>query len=581
MIDPSVPIVSGQLPAHVLAKFDTDLVELAPAHALDFPKAFDWQNPDYTPIYQRRAALLQKLIGNPELVADFKHHYRHNPWDCVQDWGVTIDPRVAGQPGRVPLMPFLLMPKQREWMRWVHMRWLKKQPGVTVKSRDCGLSWLITTYGATMCLHWANINIGYGSAKEDKVDRTGDPDCLFYKARLYLRYLPFVFRGGWHPKRNSAHMVITFPFTESSMTGEAGDNIGRGGRTSLYFIDESAHIERPKLIDASLSATTDCRQDVSSVNGSANSFAERAHNNAISRFDFHWRDDPRKNEAWAAKKQLEVDPIVWGAEFEMNFNASVDGIIIPQTHVQAAIDLDRKVGIEPSGARVGALDVADQGIDKCAYAARHGYLLECVKSWRGSGMISGREWDISDTTAVAFGLSDEWKLQSFVYDADGLGASVRGHARETNEARRGAKQRTLLVAPFRGSGAVVDPEKVFPGTERKAIDFFENAKAQAWWWLRQLFRNTYAVSQYWDTHKKLPPDFDASKIIVIRGDQPERTRLCMELSQPVRTWSKTGKMMIDKQPDGVASPNLADAVMMAFAPRRVAVVVKDSHLSAQ
>ena len=579
MIDASVPIVSGQLPPHILKVFDESLVDLAPAHALDFPKAFDWRNPDYTPIWQRRARILQQLEGKPDLVADFKHHYKYNPWDFVQDWGVTVDPRVAGQPGRTPMMPFLLMPKQRDWMRWVYMRWLKKQPGVTVKSRDCGLSWLIMTFGATMCLHWANLNIGYGSAKEDKVDRNGDPDCLFYKSRLFLRYVPFMFRGGWHPKRNSAHMVITYPFTESSQVGEAGDNIGRGGRTAIYFPDESAHIERPKLIDASLAATTDCRQDVSSVNGSANSFAERAHNPAIARFDFHWRDDPRKDEAWAKKKQLEVDPIVWGAEFEMNFNASVDGIIIPQTWVQASIDLDIKLGIKPSGPRSGSLDVADQGIDKCALAARHGYLLENAKSWRGSGVINGREWDIADTNLLAFGLCDDWQLASFVYDADGLGASIRGHARETNEARRDAKVKTILVTPFRGSGAVVDPEKVFPGTERKAIDFFENAKAQAWWWLRQLFRNTYAVYLYWEEHKRLPDDFDASKIIVIRGNQPERTRLCMELSQPVWVRSKTGKVMIDKQPDGVASPNLADAAMMAFAPKRVAVVVKDSHLS--
>jgi len=574
----AAPSETGQLPAHVKANFGSRLVELAPATALRYPQAFSWTNPDYVPVWAHRAKVLQTLELDPALVADFKLHYKWNPWDMVHDWGVTIDPRVAGQPGRTALMPFLLMPKQHEWMRWVFSCWIKKQPGVTVKSRDCGLSWLITTIGPAICLHWANVNIGYGSAKEDKVDRNGDPDCLFYKSRLFLRYLPRIFRGGWHPKRHSAHMVIQYPQTESSQTGEAGDNIGRGGRTAMNFIDESAHVERPKLIDASLAATTDCRQDVSSVNGSANSFAERAHNSAIARFDFHWRDDPRKSEEWARKKQLEVDPIVWGAEFEMNFNASVDGIIIPQTHVQAAIDLDLLVGIKPSGPRTGSLDVADQGMDKCAMAGRHGYLLERIKSWRGQGIINGREWDISDTNTVAFSLCDEWELSSFVYDADGLGASIRGHARETNEARREAKQPTKIVSPFRGSGAVVDPEKVFPGTERKAIDFFENAKAQAWWWLRQLFRNSYALRQYWEEHKRLPEDFDANKIIVLRGDMEERQRLCMELSQPVRTWSKTGKMMIDKQPEGVASPNLADAAMMAFAPRRLAVVVKSSHL---
>ena len=193
-------------------------------------------------------------------------------------------------------------------------------------------------------------------------------------------------------------------------------------------------------------------------------------------------------------------------------------------------------------------------------------------------MIDGREWDTADSVLVVADLCDQWDLGLVRYDADGLGGPIKGQARTMNDQRMANKRKPIPFREFRGSSSLVDPEKVFPGTAIKAIDYFENAKAQAWWWLRQLFRNTYAVALYWEAHKKLPEDFDASKIIVIRGNQPERARLCVELSQPVRTWSKTGKMMIDKQPDDVASPNLADAVMMAFAPARVAIVVKDSHL---
>lgn len=540
--------------------------------------AFDWKNPDYLPVWQKRARLLQQLHADPALVADFKLHYKTHPWDFVNDWGVTVDPRVAGQPGRTPLMPFLLMPRQYAWCKKAYECWQAKKPMVTVKSRDCGLSWLFMGWSVAMCLHWADFRVGVGSAKEDKVDRSGDPDCLFYKARLFLRYTPWIFTNGWHVKRNSQHMVLTFPKTESSITGEAGDNIGRGGRTSVYGIDESAHVERPKLIDASLSATTDCRMDISSVNGSANSFAERAHNAVIERFDFHWRDDPRKDNAWYAKKCAELDPVVVAQEIDCSFSASVEGIIIPQTHVQAALDADVLLGITPTGVRVGSLDVADQGMDKCALGARHGFLFENVQSWRGIGVIDGREWEVKDSVTKAFFLADEWRLASLIYDADGLGANVRGDARQINDDRKKAVMRTLLVSPFRGSGGVIDPEKPFSGTERKAIDYFENYKAQAWWWLRQLFRNTYRAIQYHKEHGKLPPGFNPNEIIVLRDKTPEIRRLCMELSQPVWVQSKTGKVMVDKQPDGVASPNLADTVMMAFAPKRLGVVVRDSHL---
>jgi hypothetical protein len=55
-----------------------------------------------------------------------------------------------------------------------------------------------------------------------------------------------------------------------SAGGEAGDNIGRGGRTLVYFKDESAHYEHPDLIEAALGDNTNVQIDISSVNGLGN-----------------------------------------------------------------------------------------------------------------------------------------------------------------------------------------------------------------------------------------------------------------------------------------------------------------------
>jgi hypothetical protein len=40
----------------------------------------------------------------------------------------------------------------------------------------------------------------------------------------------------------------------------------------------------------------------------------------------------------------------------------------------------------------------------------------------------------------------------------------------------------------------------------------------------------------------------------------------MELSQPTYSINSVGKILIDKAPAGMRSPNLADAVMIAFQP---------------
>lgn len=515
----------------------------------------DWKNPDFDPIFAARAKRLTALRADSMLLRAMRRYYKENPADFINDWAVTVDPRVSGK-GRHPVMPFVLMPKQREQIEYILRKWRAGDPGVIKKSRDVGASWVFMALGCTLCLFYDDMHIGVGSAKEDKVDRSGDPDTLFYKGRMFLRYLPPEFRNGWDDKKNSAHMRLTFPGTGSSFTGEAGDNIGRGGRKAIYGVDESAFVERPMLIEASLAATTDCRIDISSVNGMANPFAEKCHSGKFDVFTFHWRDDPRKDDAWYAKKCDELDPVVVASELDLNFTASTEGQIIPSAHVQAAIDAHKKLKLpEPTGQRRAAYDVADRGKDKCAMAFRHAYLLEDVVQW------SGKLEDLYGSAERAFHEVDLRPPHTeFDYDADGLGANVRGDARKINEAREETAQ--IKVGIYRGSAAVLDPEKIVPRTMRKAKDFFENYKAQCWWSLKYRFEATYnAVVK---GHA-----FDPGDIISISSTVKELPRLISELSQPCWDRSKLGKVMVDKTPDDALSPNLADAVMMVFAPRRI------------
>lgn len=536
---------------------------------------FDFVSPDYAPIWQARIERLAKLMADPLLLEASKVHYKHNIPDFIQDWGVTVDPRNAGTVKPV-IMPFILFPKQREFLEWLVSLWLRKKDGIEVKSRDCGASWLAMGFSVAMNIFWEDISIGFGSAKEDKVDRSGDPDCLFYKGRTFMQYVPPIYRGSWELKKHSSHMRLMFPDTGGSITGEAGDNIGRGGRKSIYFVDEFAFVERPKLVDASLSANTDCRVEMSSVQGSNNVFAERARGGLIERFDFHYRDDPRKTPEWIEKKKKSTDPIVWAAEYECDFNASVEGIIIPRDWVLAAIGAHTKLGITPSGVKTGSYDVADRGNDKNCYASKHGILLEFIESW------SGKAGDIAHSVDRVFRLSDTRGNTSFTYDGDGVGAGVLGIARKANENREALNEAIYdpadhwkLITPveFRGAGKIIDPERKVEGTDRKNEDFFENQKAQSWWALRHRFWKTYR----WVTEGIA---CDPSEIISINPELPELTKTCDELSQPVWVWSKAGKMMVDKTPDEVASPNNADSVMMLYGYTRPALFVSDETLEA-
>jgi hypothetical protein len=515
------------------------------------PTSFDWKNPDYTTIVLERIDRLRRIRrGSAKDLAALKLWYTDHIADFISDFGVTSDPRNAAK-GRQIFVPFVLFPKQVELVNWIIDRWQKGESGTIVKSRDCGASWLIVCVSASLCLFHKDLSIGIGSAREDKVDRSGDPDCVFWKLRTFLKNLPTEFNGGFDEK-HSAHMRVWIPETGSSVTGEAGDQIGRGGRKAIFFIDESAHLERPQLIDASLAATTDTRIDASSVNGSANSFAERARSGRIPRFDFSWRDDPRKDDAWYARKCLELDEVTRAQEIDCSFTASAEGLLIPSIWINAAIDAHLKLGIQVTGERYAALDVGDQGADKNAFAGRRGILLERLSSW------SGKNSDIFATTVKAFDLCDAGDYRDLYYDADGLGAGVLGDARRINEDRSKAGRPPITVKPFRGSGAVDSPaQELVPG--RRNEDFFANMKAQSWWSLRRRFEATYRAIE---GQRPFEPD----DLISISSECSELSALMLELSQPTYHLNSVGRILIDKTPDGCRSPNLGDAVMICYAP---------------
>jgi hypothetical protein len=515
----------------------------------------DWKNPDYADVFKERTRRLAWLRENATRLHKVRKYYATAPGGIaafITDWAMTMDPRVSGK-GRTPLMPFILFPKQVELVNFIIDQWRADEPGVLVKSRDVGASWIAFAAACALCIFNKDMAIGFGSAKEDKLDRSGDPDTLFAKGRMFMQYIPQEFRAGYTEKNNATHLRIGFPDTGSSITGEAGDNMGRGGRKAIYFIDEAAFVERPLKIDGNLAANTNCRIDMSTVNGTANPFAQKALNGKVKRMDITWRDDPRKDEVWYAKKVIEIDnPVIVAQELDCSWSASAEGVIIPSVHVQALVDAHVKLGIKPSGMKRGGLDVADMGRDKNAFIARHGCLVPFAAQWSGSA-----EKVMSDSAEKAFTLCDDWGLNSFLYDGDGLGAGTRSDVKRLAANRTLQQMRPVVAKMYRGSGAVHNPEGKVRGTDRTNEDYYKNAKAQNWFHVARMCKVTYNAVVH-----GLP--FDPVDIISIASTCPERTRLMAELSQPIYKQDNSGKMLVDKLPDGALSPNIADALVIAF-----------------
>jgi hypothetical protein len=513
-------------------------------------KNFDWSNPDYLPIFKDRYNALKKIRSDQtgRVLRALKSHYKTHVADYIQDWFVTYDPRNTASADSIAMMPFILFPKQREYIEWLDALVRDYESGLVEKSRDGGYTWLSCAWSAHRWDFYPGTAIGFGSRKEALVDEIGMPDSIMEKIRIILRFLPAEFRpDGYNERQHARFMKILHPFNGSSIAGEAGDNIGRGGRKLIYFKDESAHYERAEMIEAALSENTVTQVDISSVNGEGNIFHRRRHSGEVRVFIHDWRDDPRKDQDWYDKKRrkaiAEGLEHILAQEVDRDYASAVTGVFIPAKWVKAAIDFEVPV----EGIRVVGLDPDDEGRDGKAMVYRHGVkVLEC------------RGWKKGDTTETA---REAWNYALLVgaqllnFDAPGVGAGIKG---ETNSLTKAARENGAPVVRCVG---VFTASKALPGmyedTDRKNADLFENLRSKIAWGLRRRFEKTYEVVTGIAQHPW-------GQLISIPND-PE---LISELSRPKRETSGAGKILLESKKNmrgrGIPSPNKFDALGLAF-----------------
>lgn len=511
----------------------------------------DFANPNYTRVLSQRARKLSILRADPRLMAAAKIHYKHNPWDFMNDWGMTFDPRNI-EKDLPPVMPFVLFPKQMEFVKWLHDRWRNGERGLVEKSRDAGATWLTCGYAVTMFLFYPGFTAGFGSRKEALVDKKGDPKCIFEKIRPFLNLLPSEFKPkGFDSKIHSKFMQMENPENGSTITGESGDDIGRGARMSLYVVDEAAFIRSQESTDAALSQTTNCQIDLSTPNGNGNLFFKKRHGGKIDVFTMRWTDDPRKDQAWYDKQIREQDEVTVAQEIDIDYNASIDGIFIPAKWVAACVDAHIKLGFDPEGADVVSFDPADTG-DARAVGYRKGSVVLEAKT--------KKDGDITDAMPWAFELASDVKCDVFIYDADGMGApSMKLYLSSASQGKG------MNIIPYHGGGRLYQPDQLY-NDDKPNKDKFANRRAQTWMIVRDRIEKTYlAVVK----GKYQNP----AELLSISSKCKDCQELVSELSRPLRKYDPAGKIKVESKQEmasrGVDSPNLADEMVYSFDPEAV------------
>jgi hypothetical protein len=521
-------------------------------------------------VRQRR---LRRLKADERLRAGWAERYRDDPASWIAHWAVTYDPRNAA--GDLPtVIPFVPFARQIEMIAFLKACVDGQQHGLIEKARDMGATWIACAFSVWLWLYRPGAAVGWGSRKEQLVDKIGDPDSIFEKMRIILRHLPrLMLPEGFDPGDDMPSMKIVNRATGATITGESGDNIGRGARKLIYFKDESAHYERPEKIEAALADTTNVQIDISSVNGPGNVFHRRREagiewvpgaalaSDRANVFVMDWRDHPAKDAAWYARRRAkaEADGLlhVFAQEVDRDYTAAVRGIIIPGDWVASAIDAHLVLGFDDGGAWRAALDPADEGGDLHALAIAKGSVVHAVEDWGGgdAGAATRRAVDCLRGRTVA--------LQ---YDSIGVGAGVKAEANRLRDTIADDGHALLpsgiTFQPWNAGASPLRPrDHVVPGDRETPTngDFYANLKAQAWWQLRLRFERTHKAVTAGETH-------DPADLISLPRAMPGLASLRKELSQATRAVNGALKLVVDKKPEGTRSPNKADALVMAFWP---------------
>lgn len=538
-----------------------------PAKYLVEGNAKQWP-PDYIAEFARREAINEAAKSNKQMQVDLKAYYRHNPVDFINDYCVTYDPRNKSPLPR--LMPFRLFPRQEDFVQFIYELITTGESGLVEKARDMGASWLCCAISVWLWLFWDGTATGWGSRKEDLVDKKGDLSAIFPKIRMIVDNLPrWMKPKGYNPIQHAAYMRMINPENGSTIIGESGDNIGRGGRTTIFFKDESAHYEHPELIEAALGDNTDVQVDISSVNGTANVFFRRRMAGEIWRrniiipkgktrvFIMDWHDHPKKTQEWydnrRAKYEAEALLHIFKQEVDRDYSGSVLGVIIPAEWIEACVDAHIHLGVKAEGERTAFQDVADGGGDKNALVARHGVVCNYSEHWAGEAGEAAKQ---AVPQCMALGVTELY------YDSIGVGAGFKVQINTMKE--WGNWPRNLRVYPWNAAAEVQNPDDpIIRGDMQSPLnkDQYKNLKAQSWFRVRTRVYKTFRAVRYGE-------EFDPNEIISLDSRIPRLHELKMEISQAVKKTASDGKTLVDKTPDGATSPNLADAFVGCYCPVR-------------
>ena len=247
-------------------------------------------------------------------------------------------------------------------------------------------------------------------------------------------------------------------------------------------------------------------------------------------------------------------------------NDDVDTSVINEDWFAACIDAHVKLGIDVRGVKVSACDPSDTGNDPCGYVARQGIVFLDVDEIEAEN--GNRKMDESCKRAIMFG------AESFGYDADGLGATLRDNVDKCFSGK------VTQIFAYKGSSGIHFPKAVFKSetaslTNRNENllneDVLHNKKAQNIIGFSERVFRTYEAVVHGKYHDPETLVSFCSKSIKPEMMEKLKAESCKTPTKPgdtVKFYTKEELRKGIQMPDGsrikIPSPNLFDAAVLSF-----------------
>ncbi len=508
----------------------------------ELTKAHDSHKKDIT---RKRLQILKAAEENPETRRYIKKKCKEDIIFFANMLVVAFNPRV-----RPSTLPFICFPKQEEFLKWImHLKessYVDKTRnywGTCVKSRYTGASVLCCIILVHAWLFDTDFSGAVGSRKAELIYNAGNPDALFSKLADMVRKLPKWMQPSWTIKRN----LMTNLDNGNTIKGEAGDGIGRGGRSSIYILDEAAFVERSHKVIASLSENTDCVIMISTPNGTNNYFYQAYSSGVYPSFKITWRDDPRRSDEWYRQQCERFDSVTVAQELDCDFNATTEGVIIQGKWLQSAVENEDRIGrIMPTRNIIAGFDPAGGGKDSNVLVIRNGIKVIDIFEWKGM--------DTTESGDKVLELCKQHNVKKLIFDAGGVGSDLAGTLKQRKRTRRwNDKLFTFEAIQFGQRPSTY----YWDNLDMSSEDRFVNAATEMMFLLRERFWKTFQ-------HVNGLREWEVDDLICI----PNNGKLLDQLTVYTSETRPNGKIQrISKQKlreNGLSSPDYADALALAF-----------------